>query len=67
MANMFEGRITQLQGLSSDMDQELTDLSTDPVNNSERIAILIHRKESIQNEIARLNQLAIDLENGTPI
>ena len=64
---MFEGRITQLQGLSSDMDQELTDLSTDPVNNSERIAILIHRKESIQNEIARLNQLAIDLENGTPI
>jgi flagellar biosynthesis/type III secretory pathway chaperone len=67
MANMFEGRIAQLQGLSSDMNQELVDLSTDPTTNSERIAILTHRKESIQIEIDRLNQLAIDLENGTPI
>ena len=64
---MFEGRIAQLQELSSGMDQELVQLSEDPVTNSERIVIINHRKQSIQNEVDRLNQLAIDLENGTPI
>jgi len=64
---MFEGRIVQLQELSANMDQELVDLSTDPARNSERMAIITHRKEAIQIEIDRLNQLAIDLENGTPI
>lgn len=64
---MFEGRIAQLQELSSGMDQELAQLSEDPAVNSERIFIINHRKQSIQNEVDRLNQLAIDLENGTPI
>ena len=64
---MFEGRIAQLQELSTNMDQELVDLSTDLASNSERMAIITHRKEAIQIEIDRLNQLAIDLENGTPI
>jgi len=67
MSNMFEGRIAQLQELSSGMDQELAQLSEDPATNSERIFIINQRKQSIQNEVDRLNQLAIDLENGTPI